>query len=124
MFMKNIILLNNFILFVLKRIQTQSFHNMINDIVNNYERLVMNIGQLIEVSGYRNDYIAKKLGLTNVNFSAKKNRRTFTVEEIKQIASIIDNEDVNDFLMMQEMDQRKDDETISHDELYKLMGWK
>ena len=122
--MKNIILLNNFILFVLKRIQTQSFHNMINDIVNNYERLVMNIGQLIEVSGYRNDYIAKKLGLTNVNFSAKKNRRTFTVEEIKQIASIIDNEDVNDFLMMQEMDQRKDDETISHDELYKLMGWK
>ena len=97
---------------------------MISDIVNNYEQLVMNIGQLIEVSGYRNDYIAKKLGLTNVNFSAKKNRRTFTVEEIKQIASIIDNEDVNDFLMMQEMDQRKDDETISHDELYKLMGWK
>ncbi|MCE6991303.1 hypothetical protein [Dyadobacter sp. CY323] len=84
----------------------------------------MNIGQLIEVSGYRNDYIAKKLGLTNVNFSAKKNRRTFTVEEVKKIASIIDNEDVNDFLMMQEMDLRKDDETIGHDELYKLMGWK
>jgi uncharacterized protein YwgA len=97
---------------------------MILETVNNYEKLVMNIGQLIEVSGYRNDYVAKKLGLTNVNFSAKKNRKTFTVEEIKKIATIIDNEDVNDFLMVQEMESRKEEETISHDELYKLMGWK
>jgi uncharacterized protein YwgA len=97
---------------------------MISDIVNNYERVIMNIGQLIEVSGYRNDYIAKKLGLTNVNFSAKKNRKTFTIEEIKKIASIIDNEDVSDFLMMQEIEERKSDETMSHDELYKLMEWK
>jgi hypothetical protein len=97
---------------------------MISEIVNNYDRLVMNIGQIIEVSGYRSDYLAKKLGLTNVNFSAKKNRKTFTIEEIKKIASIVDNEDVNDFLMMQEMEARKEDETLGHDELYQLMGWK
>ncbi len=84
----------------------------------------MNIGKLIDVSGYRNDYIAKKLGLTNVNFSAKKNRKTFTLEEIKKIASIIDNEDVNDYLMLQQMEARKNDETLSHDELYQAMGWK
>jgi hypothetical protein len=97
---------------------------MINEIVNNYEQLVMNIGKLIEVSGYRNDYIARKLGLTNVNFSAKKNRKTFTLEEVKKIVNIINNEDVNEYLMLREMEARKTDENMSHDELYKEMGWK
>ena len=97
---------------------------MIVEIVSNYENLVGNIGKLIEVSGYRNDFIAKKLGITNVNFSAKKNRKTFSIEEVKKIVSIIDNEEVEDYLMLSEMDARKDDETISHDDLYKRMGWK
>ena len=97
---------------------------MIVEIVSNYENLVGNIGKLIEVSGYRNDFIAKKLGITNVNFSAKKNRKTFSIEEVKKIVSIIDNEEVEDYLMISEMDARKDDETISHDDLYKRMGWK
>ena len=76
------------------------------------------------MSGYRNDFIAKKLGITNVNFSAKKNRKTFSIEEVKKIVSIIDNEEVEDYLMISEMDAKKDDETISHDDLYKRMGWK
>jgi len=97
---------------------------MIAEIVSNYENLVGNIGKLIEVSGYRNDFIAKKLGITNVNFSVKKNRKTFSIEEVKKIVSIIDNEEVEDYLMISEMDARKDDETISHDDLYKRMGWK
>jgi hypothetical protein len=97
---------------------------MMLEIIEKYEKLVMDIGQIIEVSGYRNDYLAKKLGLTNVNFTAKKNRRSFTIEELKKIATIIDNEDVTDFLMVQEMNARQSDETISHEELYKQMGWK
>ena len=97
---------------------------MIAEIVSNYENLVGNIGKLLEVSGYRNDFIAKKLGITNVNFSAKKNRKTFSIEEVKKIVSIIDNEEVEDYLMLSKMDARKDDETISHDDLYKRMGWK
>lgn len=97
---------------------------MIEEIVNNYEDLVMNIGKLIEVSGYRNDYISKKIGLSNVNFSAKKNRKTFTLEEVKKIVGIINNEDVNDYLMLRAMEARQDDETLSHDELYKSLGWK
>lgn len=95
-----------------------------NETVKRYERIVMNIGELIEISGYRNDYLAGKLGLTTVNFSAKKNRKTFTLEEIKKLAAIIDNEDVQDYLMAAEMDEREDDATITHEELFKRMGWK
>ncbi len=96
---------------------------MMNETVKRYERIVMNIGELIEVSGYRNDYLAGKLGLTTVNFSAKKKRKTFTLEEIRKLAHIIDNEDVQDYLLALEMDARQDEETITHEELFKRMGW-
>lgn len=97
---------------------------MVTEIVNDYEELLSNIGQIIEVSGYRNDYIARKIGMTPVNFSAKKSRKSFTVAEMKRIVEVIDNEDVTDYLMVQEMDARKDDETLSHDDFYQHMGWK
>ncbi len=97
---------------------------MVTEIVDNYENLVSNIGQLIEISGYRNDYVAKKLGLTKVNFSAKKNRRTFTLEEIRKIVAIIDNEDVEDYLMVQQMHALRDEPTISLEEFEREMGWK
>lgn len=97
---------------------------MVTEIVNDYEELLSNIGQIIEVSGYRNDYIARKIGMTPVNFSAKKSRKSFTVAEMKRIVEVIDNEDVTDYLMVQEMDARKDDETLSHDDFYQQMGWK
>ena len=97
---------------------------MVTEIVNDYEELLSNIGQIIEVSGYRNDYIARKIGMTPVNFSAKKSRKSFTVAEMKRIVEVIDNEDVTDYLMVQEMDARKDDWTLSHDDFYQQMGWK
>lgn len=97
---------------------------MVTEIVNNYEELLNNISQLIEVSGYRNDYIARKIGMTPVNFSAKKSRKSFTIAEMKRIVEVIDNEDVTDYLMVQEMEARKDDETLSHDDFYQQMGWK
>ena len=76
---------------------------MVTEIVNDYEELLSNIGQIIEVSGYRNDYIARKIGMTPVNFSAKKSRKSFTVAEMKRIVEVIDNEDVTDYLMVQEL---------------------
>ena len=97
---------------------------MVIEIVDNYENLLEKIGELIEVSGYRNDYIARKIGMTPANFSAKKSRKSFTLAEMKQIVEIIDNEDVSDYLMVKKMDARQDDETLSHDEFYREMGWK
>ncbi len=97
---------------------------MVIEIVDRYEVLLNEIGQLIEISGYRNDYIARKIGMTPVNFSAKKNRRSFNLNEIRQIVEVIDNEDVADYLMVKEMDGRQNDETITHDEFYREMGWK
>lgn len=89
------------------------------DIVSNYKNLVMNINTLIDVSGYRNDYIAKKLGIPPSTFSVKKNRGSFSVDDIEKIMQVIDNEDVEDYLMLQEMRALKDEETISYEDFLK-----
>ena len=89
------------------------------DIVSNYKHLVMNINTLIDVSGYRNDYIAKKLGIPASSFSVKKNRGSFSVDDMEKIMQVIDNEDVEDYLMLQEMRALKDEETISYEDFLK-----
>ena len=89
------------------------------DIVSNYKNLVLNINTLIDVSGYRNDYIAKKLGILPSSFSVKKNRGSFSVDDIEKIMQVIDNEDVENYLMLQEMRALKDEETISYEDFLK-----
>ena len=47
---------------------------MLEKIVLNYQMLVNNLGQLIEISGFRNDYLSQKIGLKPANFSVKKQK--------------------------------------------------
>jgi len=47
---------------------------MLSKIALNYQVLVNNMGQLIEISGYRNDYLSQKIGLKPANFSLKKQK--------------------------------------------------
>lgn len=96
---------------------------MATEIVTNYKNLLSNIGRLIEVSGYRNDYIAQKIGLTPVNFATKKKRGTLSVDEVEQIISIIENEDVENYIMLEIMRSRQDESSMSLEQLEKEMGW-
>lgn len=48
---------------------------MIQEAVLNYKILLTHINELINISGYRNDFIAKKLGLKPTTFSMKKTTR-------------------------------------------------
>ncbi len=95
------------------------------DIVSNYKNLVLNINTLIDVSGYRNDFIAKKLGITPSTFSVKKSRGSFSVDEMEKIMQVIDNEDVEDYLMLHEMTNltEEDKTTMSYADAKKLLGW-
>jgi hypothetical protein len=73
----------------------------------------MNINTIIDVSGYRNDYIAKKLGIPASSFSVKKSRGSFSVDDMEKIMQIIDNEDVEDYLLLQEMTNLSDEDDVS-----------
>ena len=89
---------------------------MTTEIVSNYKSLVQHIGELIHVSGYRNDYVAAKIGISPKLFAVKKQRSSFSVDDIEKIMTVIDNEDVENYLMLEIMRDRKDEETVSYDE--------
>ncbi|MVM37800.1 hypothetical protein GO730_09710 [Spirosoma sp. HMF3257] len=97
---------------------------MATEIVRNYKNLVAHIGNLIDVAGYRNDYVAKKIGISAVSFATKKKRNSFSVDEVEKIIQLIDNEDVDDYLMSKIMEDRADEPTISLADLKTQMGWK
>ena len=97
---------------------------MVQDIVYNYRTLVHNLGELIQVSGYRSDYIARKIGMKPANFSLKKQRGNWSVDEVEKLMQVIDNEDTENYLMLQLMRAAKNEETVSYAEFQKEMGWK
>ena len=98
---------------------------MSTQVVSSYKRLLGSIADIIEISGYRNDYIAGKLGLKPQNFSAKKQKGNWTPDELEKLLSVVDNEDVENFLLLEEMRSRKNDETITFDEYKKVIAkWK
>ena len=97
---------------------------MTAEIISDYKNIAANIGQLISISGYKNDYIAKKIGLQPQTFSVKKGRKSFTVDEIEKIMKVIDNEEVEEYIMLEVLRSRKNAENLSGEEFKNLMGWK
>jgi hypothetical protein len=94
-------------------------------VVSSYKKLLSRVADIIEVSGYRNDYIAKKLGLKPQNFSAKKQKGNWSPDELEKLLTVVDNEDVENYLMLEHMRSLKDAETISYEEYKKeIATWK
>ncbi len=73
---------------------------MTQDIVKNYQSLVKQLPKLIEVSGYRSDFIAKKIGLKPANFSIKKQRGNWSIDEVEKLLQVISNDEVENYLMI------------------------
>ncbi len=97
---------------------------MIKDTVLNYKLLVDNLGNLIAISGYRNDFIAKKMGIKPTTFSVKKQKTTWTIEEVEKLLSVIENEETEDYFLGLLMESLEQDETITLAQFKKEVGWK
>lgn len=96
-----------------------------SDIINRYVDLVNSIPHLIELSGYRNDYLSKKLGMKTATFSAKKQRGNWQPEEIDRLIQLITNDEVEDHLLLLEMRSRKEEEVMTYDEFKdEIKKWK
>ncbi|MBE9462584.1 hypothetical protein ACFP1I_09900 [Dyadobacter subterraneus] len=78
---------------------------------------------MIRISGYRNDFVATKIGLSLASFTSKLKNDNFSVREVLKIISIVKSEKVEDFLLLEIMKSRKDEATISLQQLEKEMGW-
>ena len=92
--------------------------------VLNYQRLLENIDRLIAISGYRNDFVAKKLGIKPSTFSVKKKRASWTPQEVEKLLSVIGNDETEDYYLGLMMKSLEKDETLSLSEFRKQVGWK
>ena len=94
------------------------------EIISNYSFLKVNLAELIKKSGYRNDFIAEKIGMAPAYFSVKKQRANWTEEEAKKILDVIENEEVEDYFMGLFMQSLELDETLSLAEFKQQVKWK
>ncbi len=95
-------------------------------IVENYIKVKKAIPELIDLSGFRNDFIAKKMGMKSANFSIKKQRGSWSDVEVNELLEIITkpSEDVEDYLLLLDMRAKKDEETLTLQEFKEQMGWR
>ena len=92
--------------------------------VLNYKILLAHVNELIGISGYRNDFIAKKMGLKPTTFSMKKQRATWTNDEIEKLLAIIENEETEDYYLGLIMSAVDTEDTLSLKEFKNEVGWK
>lgn len=95
-------------------------------IFQEYNAIKDNIASILKASGYRNEYVARKIGLSPANFATKKQRGNWTEKELAKIVEVITepNEDAEDAIMVEVMRSRKDDPIVSMEEMRKELGWK
>lgn len=91
-----------------------------------YQKIKESIPALLDVSGYRNDFIAKKIGMKPTYFSVKKQRGNWTDKDVQNILTALTehNEEVENYLLLEQMRLRKNEETLTLAEFKKEMGWK
>ena len=93
---------------------------MYTNLANQYSVLVAQLGKLIDMSGYRNDYLAKKIGMKSSNFSIKKLKGNWDIQEVQKLIPVLErSEDVEDFLLIQAMEATKNDELVPVEEIKK-----
>ena len=91
--------------------------------IENYKAILSEINTIIDISGYKNEYIARKLDIQPQYLSVKKIRNSFSLEDVEKILAIVMNEDVANFFMLKEMELRDKEEEIGLADFKKMMKW-
>jgi len=95
--------------------------------ISQIQKLRSMIPDLIEASGYRNDFIAKKLKMRPQYFSVKKQRGNWSEKELSLIIETLTQPSsvVEDMLMLEEMILIEGEKSVSYADFKKEVNtWK
>ena len=92
-------------------------------VIENYILLKKQLTQLIRRSGYRNDYIAEKIGMRADYFAVKKQRGNWSDDELVKIIKVINNDDVAAYFDSLLIKNSFPGNTVSSAQFEKMMGW-
>jgi hypothetical protein len=99
-------------------------------VISNYKKIKQSVPQLIKMSGYRNDYIAKRLGMQAANFSVKKQRANWNEDELDLLIKTLTSTTGEVELYLKEIteisltEETLKGEMLTSDEFEKRMKWK
>lgn len=71
---------------------------MLSKTAAKYQLLLNNVKQLIDISGYTDEYLSNQLGLTLSRFCLKKQKKGWSVEEVIKLLEFIESEKTQDFI--------------------------
>lgn len=94
------------------------------NIIEQYKKILASVPEIIEISGYKNEYIARKLNMQPGYFSAKKQKGSWTIDEVDQILKTISNNDVEDYLDKIFIKDSFDGNAMDASTFENKMGWK
>ncbi len=87
--------------------------------VRDFKQLQRHVGLLIDKSGFKNSFLAQQIGIPAANFSVKKQRASWTVDEIEKILTVIENERLEDYFLLELMRTEKNEKRLPVSELTK-----
>ena len=93
------------------------------EVVENYLLLKKQIANLIRISGFRNEFIATKIGMRADYFAVKKRRGNWSDDEVVKIIKVIESEDVNNYFDSVMIKNCFPGETIASKDFEKIMKW-
>lgn len=91
------------------------------EVVLVYRELQQNLGRIIDNSGYKNDFIANRIGMKPGNFYVKKRRGSWSDEEMLKILDILENEEAENYLLGRIMKNADKGELGNMDELMAVL---
>jgi hypothetical protein len=93
-------------------------------VIENYNILRKALPRLLEVSGYRMDYLAEQMGISKNYFYTKKSKNTFSNEEFEKIIAFIWRDEFQDILDEELMKQKMaEGRNLTGKEFKQKMGW-
>ena len=95
------------------------------EVLENYKLLKESLGDLIKKSGYRNDYLADKIGMGAAYFSIKKKKANWSDSEVEKLIRVINSDEAaNYFDTIMIKSKMKKGKNVPASEFEKKMGWK
>ncbi|MFT4203663.1 MAG: hypothetical protein QM610_07065 [Chitinophagaceae bacterium] len=92
------------------------------EIVVAYQNLKGNLSALIDNSGYKIEYIAKRIGMIPNHFYVKKRRGNWNDEDVMKILDVIDNEETENYFLSEIMKDRLKEDRGSMEELMSVLN--
>jgi hypothetical protein len=86
-----------------------------NEIISDYVEIVGQVDSIIKQTGYKGNFIAKKMGLPTSTFYQKKRKKSFTYQEMQQLIALMDDDDneaLEDKYFMKYFEERENEPIV------------